>query len=97
MKSNAMKTKLKSSDIVCAIINSYESYGVVSEFLYASFIKKKVNIYYYKQITDFVKNKEYWFPIFMVCKVNENTNYIEVKKGKDIIKSIENINNEDFV
>lgn len=97
MKSNAMISKLKDSDIVCAILNNYESYGVVSEFLYASFLKKKVNIYYYKQITDFIKSKEYWFPILMACKVNENTNYIEVKKEKDIIKSIENINNEDFV
>lgn len=97
MKSNAMISKLKSSDIVCAILNNYESYGVVAEFLYASFLKKKVNIYYYKQITDFIKSKEYWFPILMVCKVNENTNYIEVKKEKDIIKSIENINNDDFV
>lgn len=97
MKSNAMISKLKSSDIVCAILNNYESYGVVSEFLYASFLKKKVNIYYYKQITDFIKSKEYWFPILMACKINVNTNYIEVKKEKDIIRSIENINNEDFV
>lgn len=97
MKSNSMISKIKSSDILCAILNNYESYGVVAEFLYASFLKKKVNIYYYKQITDFIKNKEYWFPILMACKINENANYIEVKKEKDIIKNIENINNEDFV
>ena len=65
--------------------------------MYVSFLKKKVNIYYYKQITDFIKSKEYRFPILTACKVSGNTNYIEVKKGKDIIKSIENINNEDFV
>lgn len=94
MKSNAMISKLKQSDIVCSILNNYESYGVVAEFLYASFIKKKVNIYYYKQITDFNKNKEYWFPILMACKVNKDTSYIEVKKEEDIIKSIENINND---
>ena len=97
MKSNAMISKIKQSDIVCSILNNYESYGVVAEFLYASFLKKKVNIYYYKQITDFNKNKEYWFPILMACKINPDTNYIEVKKEKDIIKSIENINNDCFI
>lgn len=97
MKSNAMISKIKSSDILCAILNDYESYGVVAEFLYASFLRKKVNIYYYKQITDFIKNKEYWFPILIACKVNENTNYMEVKKEKDIIKNIENINNRCFI
>lgn len=97
MKSNAMILRLKQSDIVCCVLNNYESYGVVAEFLYASFLKKKVNIYYYKQITDFKKNKEYWFPIIMACKINNDTSIIDVKKEEDIIKSIENIDNDFFI
>lgn len=96
MKSKSMINRLKETDIICSILNNYECYGVVSEFLYGSFLNKKVFIYYYKEITDFIKNKEYWFPILIASKINSNTTFIEVKNEKDIIKRIENINNEHF-
>ena len=83
--------QIKRCDLLVANLTQYSAIATITELMYAAFIGKKIVIFCDPNITSYEVDKEYWFPIITLKKLNKNVTIKYVNSEFEIVDYINNL------